>query len=330
MIVWSWVLGRFRHSKPAAKSYKISWLWRSPMCFKICRFFGPFSDARLILGRVRHTRLQRTDLRSADVEISYDRQDLLIPWTISWWLFGLGPFQAHQASSWLWRSPMCFKISDGRLILGRVRHTRLQRTDLRSADAEILWSSRSVDTSDHSLMVVWSWATSGTPGQQLRHIRSADYEDFSWISRSVGSLDHSLMVVWSWAVSGTPGQQLSHIRSAEYKDFSWISRSVDSLDHSMMVGWSWAVSGNIRLAQRSKIGWYWDLLWSSKSVDTLDNPLMVVWSWAVSGTPGQQLSHTRSADYKDFSWISRSVDSLDHSMMVGWSWVVSGNSRPAA
>ena len=35
-------------------------------------------------------------------------------------------------------------------------------------------------------MVVWSWAVSGTPGQQLSHIRSADYEDFFWISRSVG------------------------------------------------------------------------------------------------------------------------------------------------
>ena len=38
---------------------------------------------------------------------------------------------------------------------------------------------RSVDSLDHSLMVVWYRAVVGTPGQQLSDLRSTDCEDLS-------------------------------------------------------------------------------------------------------------------------------------------------------
>ena len=113
--------------------------------FKICWFLCPFLDSRLVLCCFRHT---RRGAQWSEISWYFDPsrltilfQDLLIPWTILWWLFGLESWAAAGTAS-------------------------QQLSDLRSADYEDLpCASRSVDSLDHSLMVVWSWAVSGTPGR---------------------------------------------------------------------------------------------------------------------------------------------------------------------
>ena len=133
-----------------------------------------------------------SDLRSANIEISHDLQTC-------WFL---GPF------------------FDGGLVSGRCRHTRLAA---KWSKINWLWGSlrfsRYVDSLDHSLMVVWSWAASGAPGQQLSDLRSVD------------SLDHSLMVIWSWVLDST-GVGANSGDPRNYSPNSWLWNHFTELEFS--------------------------------------------------------------------------------------------------
>ncbi len=82
-------------------------------------------------------------------------------------------------------------FSDGRLVLGRFRRTRpaAQWSEI-NWYLDLSWSSRSVDSLDHSLMVIWSWVLDST-GVGANSGDPRNYSPNSWLWNHFTELEFS-------------------------------------------------------------------------------------------------------------------------------------------